>query len=52
MKLFFELDQSYSVQYKKIKGEDIDGCIFVLHYEDEDFDADDIYRNIYAEELA
>jgi len=51
MQLFFELDQSYSVQYKKIQGEDIDGCIFVLHYEDEDFDEDEIYRNIYAEEL-
>ena len=51
MNLFFELDQSYSVQYKKIQGEDIDGCIFILHYEDEDFDAEEIYRNIYSEEL-
>lgn len=51
MRVFFELDSSYSVQYEKIKGEDIDGCIFVIHYEDEDFDANDIYREIYKEEL-
>ena len=51
MGMFFELDSEYTVQYEKIKGEDIDGCIFVIHYEDEGFDASDIYREIYKEEL-
>lgn len=48
MQLFFNLDAEYSVQFGRVIGEDIDGCIFLIHYDEDEFDLKDVYAHIYA----
>ena len=48
MQLFFNIDPDFQIQYSKIKGKDIDGCIYLIHQEAEVFDLQEIYSNIYA----
>jgi len=50
MEQFFNLDSEYRMQYEAIKGDDIDGCIFVIHQEDAEFDLKKIYEGIYQNE--
>lgn len=48
MQLFFNIDTDFKVQYGKIKGEEIDGCIYLIHQQEEKFDLQKAYRSIYA----
>ena len=48
IQLFFNIDSDYKMQFGKIKGEKIDGCICVIHQEVADYDLQKIYDNIYS----
>lgn len=48
IQLFFNIESDYKMQFGKIKGEKIDGCICVIHQESTDFDLQKIYDNIYS----
>lgn len=48
MSEFFDLGLEYTVQFGLVQGEDINGCIFLIHYDDEEFDLKDVYAHIYS----
>ena len=48
MHLFFDIDPEFQMQYAKIRGQDIDGCIYLIHQEAEGFDLEEVYTSIYA----
>lgn len=45
---FFEIDNAYKLQYGNIPGRHIDGCICLIHQEEEAFDLGVVYEEIYA----
>lgn len=47
LSLFFNLDSQYKMQYCKIDGNTIDGCICVVHQEENNLDLQEIYDHIY-----
>jgi len=47
IKMFFNVENDYKMQFGKIKGKKIDGCICLLHQEDNNFDLQRIYDSIY-----
>ena len=48
MELFFNIDPEFQVQYGKIRGKGINGCIYVIHKQDRNFDLQTVYQNIYS----
>ena len=48
MELFFNVDSKFEMQYGKIKGKEIDGCIYLIHQENENYDLQEVYQKIYA----
>jgi len=48
MELFFNIDPEFKMQYGKIKGEEIDGCIYLIHQENKNFNLQEVYQKIYA----
>ena len=44
---FFNVDSDYRVQFGQIRGKNIDGCICLVHKEEEKFDLQRIYDHIY-----
>ncbi len=45
--LFFDIDSDYRVQFGKISGEQIDGCICLIHQEDSNYSLQTVYDEIY-----
>lgn len=46
--LFFDVDNEYRVQFGKIKGKNVDGCICLIHQKLQNFDLEQVYEHIYA----
>jgi len=44
---FFNVENCYKMQFGKIKGKKIDGCIALIHQEDKNFDLQKVYDSIY-----
>ncbi len=44
---FFNIDNSFRVQYGNIKGGQVDGCICIIHQEDKTYDLQEVYNYIY-----
>lgn len=44
---FFNVENCYKMQFGKIKGKKIDGCICLVHQEDKNFDLQRVYDSIY-----
>lgn len=44
---FFNIDHAFRVQYGKIKGNQIDGCICLIHQEETEYDLQKVYNYIY-----
>jgi len=47
IQMFFNVENCYNMQFGKIKGKKIDGCICLLHQEDKNFDLQRVYDSIY-----
>jgi len=47
IKAFFDISSRYKLQYGNIPGNQIDGCICLIHQEDFDFDLQQVYYDIY-----
>ena len=47
IRMFFNVENNYKMQFGKIKGKKIDGCICLVHQEDSNFDLQRIYDSIY-----
>lgn len=47
IQLFFNVENCYKMQFGKIKGKRIDGCICLIHQENKNFDLQKIYDSIY-----
>lgn len=47
IQLFFNVENCYKMQFGKIKGKKIDGCICLLHQENSNFDLQRVYDSIY-----
>lgn len=47
IQMFFNVENDYKMQFGKIKGKKIDGCICLVHQEDNNFDLQRIYDSIY-----
>jgi len=47
IQLFFNVENCYKMQFGKIKGKKIDGCICLIHQEDKNFDLQRVYDSIY-----
>mgnify|MGYP000014265855 CR=1 FL=1 len=45
---FFNIENSYKVQFGHITGKQIDGCICLIHKENNNYDLQMIYDKIYA----
>lgn len=45
---FFNIDPIYKLQFGKIKGKEIDGCICVIHSSEKVYDLKEVYENIYS----
>ena len=45
--LFFDIDNAYRLQFGNIPGNQIDGCICLIHEEEEEFDLEKVYFDIY-----
>jgi len=48
MNLFYDIDPKFAMQYGKIKGKEIDGCIYLIHQGDTKYDLQEVYQKIYA----
>lgn len=48
MEIFFNIDSAFKIQYGKIKGNEIDGCIYLIHTQNKEFDLQEAYQSIYA----
>ncbi len=46
--LFFNIDSAYRIQFGKITGKNVDGCICLIHQKNENFDLDKVYEFIYS----
>ena len=44
---FFSIDNTFQVQYGKIHGNQIDGCICLVHQENDEYDLQEVYNYIY-----
>jgi len=44
---FFNIDNAFRVQYGKIHGNQIDGCICLIHQQSEEYDLQEVYNYIY-----
>ncbi len=44
---FFNIDNAFRVQYGKIHGNQIDGCICMIHQETIEYDLQEVYNYIY-----
>jgi hypothetical protein len=44
---FFNIDNNFQVQYGKIQGNQIDGCICLIHQEAKEYDLQEVYNFIY-----
>ena len=44
---FFSIDNAFQVQYGKIHGNQIDGCICLIHQEKNEYDLQEVYNYIY-----
>ncbi len=44
---FFNIDNSYKVQFGQIKGKEIDGCICLIHQSSTSFNLQKVYDHIY-----
>ena len=44
---FFNIDNAFRVQYGKIQGKQIDGCICLIHQEATEYDLQEVYNYIY-----
>jgi len=47
IQLFFNVENCYKMQFGKIKGKKIDGCICLIHQESTNFDLQRVYDSIY-----
>ncbi len=47
IKMFFNIDNDYRMQFGEIGGKDIDGCICVIHQENGNYDLQKVYDHIY-----
>jgi len=47
IQMFFNIENDYKMQFGKIKGKKIDGCICLIHQEENNFDLQRIYDSIY-----
>ena len=47
MQIFFGIDSLYSLQYGEIEGKQIDGCIIVIHKDNDKLDLQKVYDHIY-----
>lgn len=47
IQMFFNIGNDYKMQFGKIKGKKIDGCICLVHQEAKNFDLQKIYDSIY-----
>ena len=51
MDLFFGVDYNFKLQYGNINGEDIDGCMYLIHEQsDTKYDLQSVYDCIYSTE--
>jgi len=48
MQLFFNVHTDFRLQIGKIKGDNIDGCICLLHQEEKVYNLQEIYESIYC----
>ncbi|MEL6867072.1 MAG: hypothetical protein AAFP19_21795 [Bacteroidota bacterium] len=48
IKLFFDIDPDYHLQFGRIKGYEIDGCICLVQRERHPYDLEEIYQQIYS----
>jgi len=44
---FFNVDNDFNLQFSKIKGRRIDGCICIIHQLNKEYDLQEVYENIY-----
>jgi hypothetical protein len=44
---FFNISSEYKLQFGQITGKDINGCMFLIHQEEKDFNIQLIYNKIY-----
>lgn len=47
IQLFFNIENCYKMQFGKIKGKKIDGCICLIHQEKTNYDLQRVYDSIY-----
>ncbi|HHH50704.1 MAG TPA: hypothetical protein ENK52_06975 [Saprospiraceae bacterium] len=47
IKMFFDIDSKYKLQFGEIPGDQIDGCICLIHQQEEDYDLQKTYFDIY-----
>ena len=48
LQLFFNIDPDYRMQFSPIEGKEINGCICVIHFRDEEFNLKEVYEHIYT----
>ncbi len=48
IKAFFNIDNTFRVQFGKIKGKNVDGCICLIHQKQNNFDLHKVYEHIYS----
>ncbi|MFT5165563.1 MAG: hypothetical protein ACI8P3_000790 [Saprospiraceae bacterium] len=46
--LFFNIDNEFRVQFGKINGRNVDGCICLIHQAEKNFDLQEVYEHIYS----
>lgn len=44
---FFNVDNDYNIQFGKIDGKRINGCICLIHQQNKKYDLQEVYENIY-----
>ncbi|MEL6924712.1 MAG: hypothetical protein AAFO94_11760 [Bacteroidota bacterium] len=47
IRTFFDIGSEYKLQFGNIPGNQIDGCICLIHQEDGDFNLKEVYYDIY-----
>ncbi|MEM1323138.1 MAG: hypothetical protein AAGG75_22930 [Bacteroidota bacterium] len=48
LKLFFNIETHYKLQFSRIEGNMIDGCICLIHQGNQNFDLQSVYDHIYS----
>ncbi len=46
--LFFNVDSDFRVQFGKITGRNVDGCICLIHQKEQNFNLQEVYEYIYT----